>query len=411
MSSDDQNSGKSSDASAGPTVRVSGGGKRFKRKLTTFLCQEMLFDYATDQLDQERKQAVEEFLKTDRECQALLEAIRRGIEYSDQLAQSTIKPEILAQLHEAENALSLGKRYTKWASWPETIRWSVTALSVSAVVAAIVALIPWQRLAVSNEKRPTDTIEIAKIPNDSAGKLQQLQDLHENGEAPDTNGADSEEGSGDEDFPIDASKVAQAHAGEQDSGEEGEDVQAVAPRPTAPPRAALPPPKPIVIAAEPPSSVLRPGAKTAATPIVILATNPQPLAPIARATPVVILAAEQNAKPKKQEEKEERTDEKKEYKPKGFVYRAFMTLSDLETVGPKITQIIREDGGEKAGEVELGWKRGTGRYYHFSLPEENEEKLMEQLRVYGPVRISKDPHPRVMPQGQVRFILWIESAD
>jgi hypothetical protein len=103
--------------------------------------------------------------------------------------------------------------------------------------------------------------------------------------------------------------------------------------------------------------------------------------------------------------------EKKDAKAKGFVYRAFMTLNDLPTLAPKITEEIRSLGGEKAGEVELGWKRGTGHYYHFALPQSNEERLLEKLRAYGPVRISKDPHPRVMPEGQVRFILWIESAE
>jgi hypothetical protein len=96
---------------------------------------------------------------------------------------------------------------------------------------------------------------------------------------------------------------------------------------------------------------------------------------------------------------------------RSFVYRAFMTLSDLEDITPKITQQIKELGAEKAGEVELGWRRGSGRYYHFTIPENSEQRLLESLRVYGPVRISKDPHPRLMPEGQVRFILWIESGN
>jgi len=97
-------------------------------------------------------------------------------------------------------------------------------------------------------------------------------------------------------------------------------------------------------------------------------------------------------------------------KPQGFVYRAFMTLDDLDTLGPKITQLVQELGGVKAGEVELGWKKGNSvRYYHFSIPDDNQEKLVEQLQTYGPVRISKDPHPRIMPKGQVRFILWVEA--
>lgn len=363
------------------------GQKRFKRKLTPFLCQEMLYDFAIDQLDSERKQAIEEFLEKDRECQDLLEAIRRGLQYSDQLSATSIKPEILAQLRESENAISLGRRYSKWASWPETIRWSVTALSVSAVVAAIVALVPWQRMAFQRGK-PSDTIEIAKIPNDAVDRL---KDLQESNEPPVPN--ESDEGSGDEGFPIAAQPPGdgtQDHSGDHEDAPPTKPKQNVvsAPTPLVKAEAA----KPTIIMAPAPSVVAAPGAK--ATPIVIMATN--------EGTQSVGAS---------QDGTSEHASEKKDAKAKGFVYRAFMTLNNLEVIGPKITELIREGGGEKAGEVELGWKRGAGRYYHFSLPQDNEERLLEQLRAYGPVRLSKDPHPRIMPQGQVRFILWIESAD
>jgi hypothetical protein len=94
----------------------------------------------------------------------------------------------------------------------------------------------------------------------------------------------------------------------------------------------------------------------------------------------------------------------------GVVNRAFMSIDRLDELAPKIVVQIKELGAEKAGEVELGWKRGTGRYFHFAIPETNEARLLEVLRAYGPVRISKDVHPRVMPPGQLRFILWIESS-
>jgi hypothetical protein len=87
-----------------------------------------------------------------------------------------------------------------------------------------------------------------------------------------------------------------------------------------------------------------------------------------------------------------------------------MSIGRLDELSPKIVVQIKELGAEKAGEVELGWKRGTGRYFHFAIPEANEARLLEVLRAYGPVRISKDVHPRVMPAGQLRFILWIESS-
>ncbi|MCM2280431.1 MAG: hypothetical protein NDI61_01135, partial [Bdellovibrionaceae bacterium] len=100
--------------------------------------------------------------------------------------------------------------------------------------------------------------------------------------------------------------------------------------------------------------------------------------------------------------------EAKEAKPKGFVYRAFMNVASVDEVTPEVTKQLESLGGEKAGEVPLGWRKGAGSYFHFTISETHVEEVTKLLRTYGPVRISKDPHPRVMPTGQVRFILWVE---
>ena len=94
---------------------------------------------------------------------------------------------------------------------------------------------------------------------------------------------------------------------------------------------------------------------------------------------------------------------------KNFVYRAFMSLDKLEDGSSQIASEIKRLGGVKAGQVELGWKKPKGSYFHFSIPESNYEELLKILRTFGPVRIDKEPHWRVVPQGQIRFILWVED--
>jgi anti-sigma factor RsiW len=83
---------------------------RFRKKITPFLAQEMLYDFATGHLDVDRKDAVEEFLKTDKECRNLLEAIHRGVEYSEKLSGTKLKHELALQLMDSENVISLGKK-------------------------------------------------------------------------------------------------------------------------------------------------------------------------------------------------------------------------------------------------------------------------------------------------------------
>jgi hypothetical protein len=360
---------------------------KFKRKLTPFLCRELLYEYAMSRLDSARKAAIEEMIESDSDCRASYQKVKAGIHYSSQLADTSIPTEILTQLMDAENALSLGRRYSTWRSWPDTVRWSLTAIATSIVVATTIALVPWEKLRTTRPQASNE-IELAEIPNfpsehssDVSGEESQSGILAGSPGAPDAvveqNKFDGAVADGEE-TPIAVSPsrlpeqgarldLANAHDVIDSSGD----------------------------TAHEPQDVARPSSSSRTSQVGGLVA---PAAPLQPGGPATSEAAGNSVK-------------SADAKPKGFVYRAFMNLSDLDVLGPKIADVIRGLGGERAGEVELGWQRGTGRYYHFALPEINEKKVIEQLQVYGPVRISKDPHPRVMPQGQIRFILWVESVN
>lgn len=332
-----------------------------KRKLTPFLAHEMLFDYVTDQLDAHRRRAVEEILETDRESQNLLDAIRRGLAYAETLQTVKIKDEVLRDLEQAESLRSVLHRLRRWSEWPDSLRWSILALMISICTAGVIVLVPWKSVPLfrADPSQQSSSVEIARVETRRGEAENETNEVTvaQNTETG-VEGETSHDSSGDEEFA------------EESSGSEHGAVAQNSHPPSSPPVAAA--------------------AKAPVAP----APQAPPAAPAAsRVEPPAAPAAASAAKASR-----------------GFVYRAFMTLTDLENIAPKITQQMKELGAEKAGEVELGWRRGTGRYYHFSLPDSNEQKLMETLRVYGPVRISKDPHPRVMPEGQVRFILWIESG-
>ena len=97
--------------------------------------------------------------------------------------------------------------------------------------------------------------------------------------------------------------------------------------------------------------------------------------------------------------------------PKGFVYRLYMFSPRIEELTPELVQKIEALGGKKAGDVQLGWRRANGSYFHFSVPEEGFEQLVAFLRLKTEVRVDKDPHSRVMPKGTVRAILWLEQKE
>lgn len=353
---------------------------RRKRSLTPFLAYEMLYDFVVQKLDPQRQSAVEEILQTDHEAKRIESQITAGIEYASSLQRVTIDDAVLVELHESENILSLGRKYSSWHTWPDAIRWSFIAIVVSTMVAGTVSVVPWDHWVTKSAKtKTTQEAEPTQVAaNDSRAPL--VEDT-EPESAEDVADVAVDEGSGDD--LIDHSEEAAVIAKNQQG------------QPGIP--AALKP------SAGATASAVSPPAKGAASSVAGAGTAANQAATSAK-------VAREEVPQKPDLKGDERGDEKSGGKPKGFVYRAFMNLPNLEETGPRITSMIRGLGGAKAGEVEIGWKRGTGRYYHFSMPEMNEKRLMDQLQVYGPVRISKDPHPRVMPKGQVRFILWIEST-
>ena len=306
----------------------------------------MLYDYLAGELDDERRAAVEACIESDSETRAERDALKAGLACAEALSLAEPAPEFVEALGRAEYAASLGRKFARWSNWPETLRWSLIAVGVSCVVAFAFTFAP-KRFLTFGSSHP-DTVELAPL----GGPADVAQNVAE---------SDSEKSD-------DAEAGSAADAGDA-SGDEDESA-AAAPSPNAKPspRAEAPPPPPAPAEGAPPDEQAEAGASA-----------PEPAS-------------------------------KSESKPKGFVCRAWLSASNVETATPKIVDAIHELGGEKAGEVELGWKRGAGSYFHFSLPSKNEQEILDRLKAYGRVRISKDPHPRVMPAGQVRFILWVETA-
>lgn len=106
--------------------------------------------------------------------------------------------------------------------------------------------------------------------------------------------------------------------------------------------------------------------------------------------------------------KEATTDDSKK---QGFVYRGTAAIVNAQAGAAKLKSKIVEFGGRKAGEVELGWRRNQGDYYfHFTIPESRYEELQEYTKSLGELKISRDPHPRVMPSGIIRIILTAEES-
>lgn len=318
--------------------------KHKKRKLTRFLCQELLLDYILGNLDQGRKKAVEEFLPTCKDTQKEYEILKRGYDYAHNLHDLQIQKTLVEELFAIQSPTEHLQQKLSWKNWPETLRWISEALIISIVVAFFAVMIPWPKLAQMMPKRSQDLV-LAEAGRETVEK-QKVDDSKKEPEKA---------------LPADM-KVAE-EAGSTPNPNKPAEVEAPGVAP----------------AVEPEKNVAN-TAKNIAAKIVSNMAVP-----------------------------EEGPTTVERPKGKGELYRAFMNIQNLEEFAPQITQEIIKLGGEKAGQVELGWKKPGGHYYHFTLSESDYDKLLTSLGAFGPVRISAEPHPRVMPKGKIRIILWVEG--
>ncbi len=156
--------------------------------------------------------------------------------------------------------------------------------------------------------------------------------------------------------------------------------------------------------------------ETTTTPVAEVKEQKKPEATpsdnASKPTTVAAAAADANASKPQEAEASEAQEKPATKEFRGWLYRAVIQVSNIETSTEKIKNRIEELGGRKAGEVPLGWQKGTGSYFHFTIPEKNYAELQKMLEEYqgANIGIRKDKHPRVMPDGIIRFILDVKPA-
>ncbi len=91
--------------------------------MTSFLCQELLFEHISGQLGPVRQKQIDEYLETDRESQRELEKLLHGIDYSKSLQQI----DVTASLHQAllNFEPNWKKKLQDWTLWSSRRGWRV----------------------------------------------------------------------------------------------------------------------------------------------------------------------------------------------------------------------------------------------------------------------------------------------
>ncbi len=349
------------------------------RAPSKFFAKEMIFDCVRGHVSASRASAIEKMIDEDEELKHQRNLVNIAGKYCSLLAKIEINEKFLAEISGNSGALERVRSRIVPRSWPIPVKWGVEAFIVSAIVASATLALFWsnietlipqkQELLLAHEK-----MSIERDTNTTITDQTEIAEVHKSlaRETP------MEEGVEPPTAPPPTKPQAQAVAAK--------------PVPQAP---TLPAPTSKPAAAAPGASASQTPPNTAA--VSVSAPTPAEIATPTSATPTTSTAAAKPATPPVAQ------------KPKGYVYKQYMSLQNLETIATDITAKIVELGGEKAGEVELGWRKPNGRYYHFVLPKDNRTVLVEFLKSFGVLTEVKDPHVRVMPEGEERYILWIEG--
>lgn len=307
-----------------------------RKKLSKFICQELLYEFVTHSLDSLREQEVTNYLATCRESQREFDNLNKGLRYTEKARAVAISPKLIEALENFEPHWK--KRLRAWTLWSSARGWRLLPYIVSAlaVILGLVVMKPWVQ-KVDQDVLLAEQLKIEPEAEPARPKAASREAAPENAATPNI--------------------AAAPNVGAAPS--------------TAAPNVGAPPTAPV--------------------------TSPTPLpaaAPAVRPT---------ESTPQKADETEAMG--------RGALYRAEMSVEDFNNSWPAIRDKIVALGGKAAGNVELGWlRKSTESYFHFSLPESNLNELEIFLATFSPVRFSKERHPRVMPEGQIRIIMSVKDG-
>ena len=139
--------------------------KKGKREISPFIGHELLYDYLTGMLDEERKHAVEDHVKFSRDAQLDLNKIQNGETYSNQLSNTIVSQPIIEQINTSSTYLTTLMQKSNFDKWPQGVKWGLEVLVVVSVIVVLLTVAPWQKilnLSISGGSKEVVLAEVAK---------------------------------------------------------------------------------------------------------------------------------------------------------------------------------------------------------------------------------------------------------
>jgi hypothetical protein len=336
--------------------------KKDHREVSSFVGQNLMYDYVFDRLDQERKSAMIKILESDVQAQQEFIKITNGIQYLEKLSETLLSEKIVLQISNRNTQLRKILEKIKFYQWPLTLKWFLEAAVIVLAMVVTLNVLPWSRIVhLSNSDGQNDLI-LAEISRRKK-EIEQPIVVAEN--------------------PQPAQFQDEEVKPEVNKGLSKKDSTGAATNA-----------KNLTIAGK----VKKTETTSASQPIAVAQNGLPP-------------SAQKEAMPATKATEADIKSDGSAKNSSGFLYRGNFSITNVEMTAPKIIEKINEFGGRKAGEVEIGWKKTNQVYYfHFTIPQAKIDDLEQFLKIYASAKLKKEPHPRVMPDGIVRILFTLEEV-
>lgn len=347
--------------------------KKGKRQLTPFFSRELLFDYKENRLDPERHQCVLDLATSSLEVRQELQKLEHGILYAELLSQTVITPVFVDRIRKSESHWDQLLQKINFGLWPQGLKWGLEAAIVAVGIISVGILMPWNQLTRVRWMTPTEMVlsEVKKAPT----VYEHEEPVHQVKIEDQTT------------FPDEGIVAQKQHHKDFSQFTQFQFDY------------------PVYFSSKIRSSIGPSVEKTVEAKTKVAETTPVSR-PVEAKNPTVASSS------KVAENTSESTSGASNVAAKagqGFLFRGVIRITNIEATTPKLVEKISEMGGRKAGEVPLGWKKGNSSYFHFTLPENKYEEFKQFMTTYGALKIQKEHHERVMPDGIIRLIISVEE--
>lgn len=137
--------------------------KKDHRQLSDFIAKELLYDYATQQLDTERTEAVRIAIKQNPALARELGDILNGLTYCKHLSQTLIKPTLIQKMKQAFSLWQNIQKLFNVRMWNPGFQWLGESIIITISLLLVSFFVPWESLVFNFIAQNNDAIVLSSI--------------------------------------------------------------------------------------------------------------------------------------------------------------------------------------------------------------------------------------------------------